>query len=53
MEDVQFHELMHVVRIDYPEDDGIPDFLAIDDLDGIPDTVYLRFDIYFYMVHIQ
>ena len=44
MEDVQFHELMHVVRVDLPEDDGIPDFLAIDEegLLGLPNRVYLR-----------
>ena len=42
MESVSFHELLHVVRIDYPADDGIVDFLAVDPqkLDNLPGYVY-------------
>ena len=36
------HELCHAVRVLWPQDDGIPDFLAVDhpNLDHIPDTLY-------------
>ena len=42
LDSVLFHELLHVVRIDYPTDDGIADFLTIDPhkLDILPDYIY-------------
>ena len=42
MESVSFHELLHVVRVDYPVDDGIVDFLTVDPqkLDSLPGYVY-------------
>ena len=42
MEDVQFHELMHVVRVNLPEDDGIPDFLIVNEKE-LPSQIYLRY----------
>ena len=46
MESVLFHELMHVVRIDVPEDDGLVDFLVFneDKLDLLPDRIYRSTD---------
>ena len=48
MESVVFHELLHVVMADAPEDhdDGIPDFLTIDQSKlGIePDAIHLSHD---------
>lgn len=48
MESVLFHELLHVVMADAPEgtDDGIPDFLTIDEgkLDVFPGDLYLSND---------
>ncbi len=48
MESVLFHELLHVVMADAPEenDDGIPDFLTIDESRvGIaPGAIYLSND---------
>jgi Chitobiase/beta-hexosaminidase C-terminal domain len=39
---VNIHELTHVVRVDSPEDDNKPDFLANDvpDDDDMPDVIY-------------
>jgi hypothetical protein len=39
---VTIHEMNHVVRITYPSDDGIPDFLCNDttNVDALPDNVY-------------
>ncbi len=39
---VDIHEMVHVVRMDVPTDDHMPDFLVNDtpDLDSMPDIVY-------------
>lgn len=36
------HSLIHTIRVEYPSDDGVPDFLVDDviDPDAIPDTIY-------------
>ena len=46
MESVLFHELLHVVRVDVPEDDGLVDFLVLSQLNlGIvPDRIYQSHD---------
>ena len=46
MESVLFHELLHVVRIDVPEDDGLVDFLVLSQLNLglIPDRIYQSHD---------
>ena len=46
MESVLFHELLHVVRIDVPEDDGLVDFLVLSqfNLGLIPDRIYQSHD---------
>ena len=43
IDSVETHELVHLVRVDVPEDDGAPDFLANDkpDLKRLPDTLHL------------
>ncbi|MBN1786930.1 MAG: hypothetical protein JW806_00880 [Sedimentisphaerales bacterium] len=40
---INVHELIHVVRADYPADNNIVDFLVndINDANGMPDTLYL------------
>ncbi|MBI4582312.1 MAG: hypothetical protein HY718_21640, partial [Planctomycetes bacterium] len=42
VDDVSIHELTHVVRVDRPQDDGVPDFLVNDtlDLELLPDVIY-------------
>ncbi len=42
VEGIETHDLSHVVRIETPQDDEIPDFLANDqpDSDRLPDTLY-------------
>ncbi len=42
LDGVEIHEMFHVVRVDDPADDGLPDFLANDvpDPDGLPDTIH-------------
>ncbi|KAI0232123.1 Protocadherin Fat 4 [Lamellibrachia satsuma] len=46
MESVLFHELLHVVRVDLPEDDGLFDFLVFGEhrLDLLPDRIYQNTD---------
>ena len=53
MESVEFHELLHVVRVDAPEpeyggrDDGLHDFLTINPASydgGFPCCIYLSHD---------
>ena len=43
IDSVAIHELIHVVRVDKPQDDGLFDFLAndVEDDDHLPDCVYL------------
>lgn len=42
VDSIEIHELQHVVRATYPDDDGVPDFLANDvkNLDHLPDTLH-------------
>ena len=42
MDSVEFHELLHVVRIDVPTDDDLPDFLTVhkEGLLGLPRYIY-------------
>lgn len=43
MDSVLFHELLRVVRVDQPQDDGLPDFLVFSDTEldkTIPDRLY-------------
>ena len=44
MESVLFHELLHVVRVDLPEDDGLIDYLVFSEskLDLLPDHIYYQ-----------
>ena len=46
MESVTFHELLHVVRIDVPQDDGLIDYLVFSEskLDLLPDRIYQSTD---------
>ena len=46
MKSVNFHELLHVVTVNFPQDDGLPDFLVIDneDIDGMPNFIYSSVD---------
>ena len=46
MESVLFHELLHVVQIDFPQDDGLPDFLVLSEtkLDDVPDRIFTSSD---------
>ena len=46
MESVLFHELLRVVRVDVPEDDGLVDFLVFNEgqLDQLPDRIYRSTD---------
>jgi hypothetical protein len=39
---VEIHELIHSIRVDQPQDDGLPDFLVNDvpDDDFLPDTIH-------------
>lgn len=43
MDSVQYYKTMHVVRVDYPTDDGIADFLTVDQnvLDYLPNKIYV------------
>ncbi len=42
IDNLDIFELDHVVRIDTPEDDGLPDFLTneVEDFDDLPDTLH-------------
>jgi hypothetical protein len=42
IQSVNIHEMNHVVRVDVPSDDGMPDFLVNDipDPQNLPDTLY-------------
>lgn len=42
IDSVEIHELIHVVRVDRPQDDRLPDFLVNDaaDDDNLPDTIH-------------
>jgi hypothetical protein len=42
VDSLEIHALTHVVRMDQPEDDGLPDFLADDtpDAENLPDMLY-------------
>ena len=46
MESVDFHELLHLVMVDYPENDGIPDFLVVDEnaIDFSASQIYVSHD---------
>ncbi len=46
MESVDFHELLHLVMVDYPENDGIPDFLVVDEdaIDFRVNHIYVSHD---------
>jgi hypothetical protein len=44
VDSVEIHELVHVVRADYPAEDGVPDFLVNDEFiysGALPDKLYL------------
>ncbi|MCK4659184.1 MAG: hypothetical protein KAV82_06640 [Phycisphaerae bacterium] len=42
IESLEIHEMNHVVRIDDPQDDGLPDFLTNDtpDMEDLPDQIH-------------
>ncbi len=42
IDSVEIHELIHIVRVDNPQDDRLPDFLVNDvpDDDNLPDTIH-------------
>jgi len=46
LDSVKFDELLHVVKVDYPSDDGVADFLAVNPykLDVLPNFIYLSND---------
>ena len=46
MESVTFHELLHVVRVDIHQDDGLIDYLVFSEskLDLLPDRIYQSTD---------
>ncbi len=42
LDGIEIHEMLHVMRVDRPGDDGLPDFLVNDviDPDGLPETIH-------------
>lgn len=46
LDSVKFDELLHIVKVDYPMDDGVADFLSVNPykLDILPNFIYLSND---------
>lgn len=46
LDSLRIYELLHVVRVDYPRDDGLVDFLTINpySIDLFPNNIYLSDD---------
>ena len=46
MKTVNFHQLLHTVTVNKPNDDGLPDYLVVDtdSINGLPNLIYTSKD---------